>query len=115
MLSFTYIYLRGREYRLKNGKAISFWMDKWLEEEPLCKAYPILFDLAVNQRCSVYDVALAEWVIQFKIRPPPLIRNQWYELARKLNTVILSDTSDEASWKWSPSRKFTVKSTPDKR
>jgi hypothetical protein len=33
-----------------NGKYVSFWFDKWLMEEPLCKVYPILFELAVKQR-----------------------------------------------------------------
>jgi hypothetical protein len=42
----------------------------------------------------VLDVAQEEWVIQFKIRLPPMIREQWYELARKLNSVTLCEDKD---------------------
>jgi hypothetical protein len=37
------------------------------------------------------------------------IRDQWYELATKLNSVQLNEEKDEVYWKWTSSRKFTVK------
>jgi hypothetical protein len=72
--------------------------------------YPILFDRAVNQKCSVHEVAIAEWVIRFKIRVPPIVREQWYRLAIRLNNVVLNDTKDKVVWRWTPSRQFTVRS-----
>jgi hypothetical protein len=48
--------------------------------------------------------------IRFKVRLYGLIRDQWYELASKLNNVILSDDRDVPVWKWTKSKKFTVKS-----
>jgi hypothetical protein len=104
------IYLAGRGYEVNNGKLVSFWLDPWLDKDPICVMYPILFDLAVNQKCLVYDVAMAEWVIQFKIRLPPIVREQWYRLGTRLNNVVLSDTKDKVVWRWAPSRKFTVRS-----
>jgi hypothetical protein len=104
------IYLTRREFEVNNGKLISFWLDPWLDKKPICKIYPILFDLAVNQGCSVHDVVMAEWVIQFKIRLPSIIRDQWYRLATGLNSVTLNESKDKGVWKWTPSRKFTVKS-----
>jgi hypothetical protein len=40
------------------------------------------------------------------------LRVQWYELADRLNHVVLSGGwgQDMAIWKWPPSKKFTVKS-----
>jgi hypothetical protein len=55
----------------------------------MCKSYQILYELAEEKKCSVHDVASAEWVIHFRIRLPPLIREQWYHLAGKLNSVRL--------------------------
>jgi hypothetical protein len=60
----------------------------------MCKTYPILYDLAEEKKCSVHDVASAKWVIRFRIRSPPLIREQWYLLAGKLNNVRLSNEKD---------------------
>jgi hypothetical protein len=49
-------------------------------------------------------------VVQFKIRLPPLIREQWYELARKLNSIQLGEVKDVAIWKWTQNRVFTMRS-----
>jgi hypothetical protein len=57
----------------------------------------------------VRDVEENGWVIQFKIRLQGLIREQWYELTMKLNNVHLNDERGEVYWRWTPSRKFTVK------
>jgi hypothetical protein len=42
--------------------------------------YPMLFDICVDQKISVYDVAREQWVVHFKIIPQGLLRRQWYEL-----------------------------------
>jgi hypothetical protein len=75
----------------------------------LCITYPILFDLCLNQKSSVHEVATGGWVIKFKCHIHGVIREQWYELARKLNLVTLSQDNDKVIWKWSKSGKFTVK------
>jgi hypothetical protein len=104
------IYLAGRAYKVNNGKLVSFWLDPWLDDDPICTMYPILYGLATHKELSVYDAAAAEWVIQFNIRLPPLIRDQWYRLVTQLNGVCLNDNKDNVFWKWTPSRKFTIKS-----
>jgi hypothetical protein len=48
-------------------------------------------------------------VIRFRIRLPPIIRHQWYELAAKLNNVILNENKDKVAWKWTASGSFSVK------
>jgi hypothetical protein len=35
---------------------------------------------------------------------------QWYDLARKLNSLSLNDDEDIPIWKWTGNRKFSVKS-----
>jgi hypothetical protein len=39
-----------------------------------------------------------------------MIRMQWYELARRLNYIALDEEEDTSIWKWTGSKKFTVKS-----
>jgi hypothetical protein len=109
MMKVHHIYLKGREYKINNGKAVSFWLDAWLGADPLCKQYPVLYDLCEDQRCSVSEVAEGGWLIQFKIRIPPLVRERWYDLAARLNNVNVNDINDTTMWKWYASRQFTVK------
>jgi hypothetical protein len=42
-----------------------------------------------------------------------LIRDQWYELAARLNEVDLNDDKDKVVWKWITIERFTVKSVYD--
>jgi hypothetical protein len=39
------IYLRGREYVIKNGKSINFSLDVWLGDKPLCVQYLVLYEV----------------------------------------------------------------------
>jgi hypothetical protein len=81
-----------------------------LEGKPLCSAYPILYELYLNQDSSVQEVSENGWVIPFKIILPPLIRDIWYDLAGKLNMVSLNDNEDKLVWKWTVDKKFSIKS-----
>jgi hypothetical protein len=83
-------------------------------DKPLCRAYPILYELCLNQNSSIHDVENEEWMIQFKIISPPIIIEQWYDLAAKLNIVTLDENKDKVVWKWTTSKQFTVKSVYEK-
>jgi hypothetical protein len=54
--------------KVNNGEAVSFWLDPCLDEILLCQKYSMLFELTMNQNCSVKEVEEKGWVIQFKIR-----------------------------------------------
>jgi hypothetical protein len=94
LLKIRQIYLKGREYKINNRKSVSFWLDRWLDDKPLCVTYPILYGLCSNKRISVYDVWNEGWVIHFQIIHQEIARSQWYELAAKLNNVSLNDGKD---------------------
>jgi hypothetical protein len=49
LMKIRHIYLRGREYKVNNGRKVSFWLDPWLEDIPLCQIYPLLYELSLNQ------------------------------------------------------------------
>jgi hypothetical protein len=96
LIKIRYIYLRGRIYRINNGTSVSFWLDQWLGDKPLCVSYPILYDLCLNQKASVLEVAESGWVVRFKIRLQGIVRDLWYELAARLNEVFLNQDKDVA-------------------
>jgi hypothetical protein len=89
LLKIRPVYLKRRTFKVRDGKMVSFWMDSWLEDKPLCVLYPILFDLCLNHESIAYEVKENEWVVPFKIILLPIVRDQWYELASKLNYVNL--------------------------
>jgi hypothetical protein len=93
-----------------NGKKVSCWLDTWLDDKPLCVLYPVLYGLCTDKSCSVRKVWSEGWVIRFQTNLPPMIRMQWYELARRLNYIALDEEEDTSIWKWTGSKKFTVKS-----
>jgi hypothetical protein len=75
----------------------------------LHQTYPILYEEATNKKCSVLDVRLQGWVVQFKSRLHGVIREQWYALAVALNNFLLNESKDVSYWKWTTSKRFTVK------
>jgi hypothetical protein len=113
LMKVRHIYIRGREYKINNGKLISFWTDSWLRGVPICVEYPILYELCTDQNISVSKVAQDGWAVHFRVRLSPIIRDQWYNLAQKLNEVVMNESKDAVIWKWAASRKFTVKSVYD--
>jgi hypothetical protein len=62
--------------------------------KPLCILYPVLYDLCLNPKCSVHEVYMNECVIPFKVTLLPVIRDQWYDLARKLNIIEIREEED---------------------
>jgi hypothetical protein len=63
-------------------------MDTWLGDIPLCRKYPILFYLALNQNIAVFDVTWNDWAIRFRVRLQSAVRDK---LASLLNRVALND------------------------
>jgi hypothetical protein len=62
-----HIYLRGRSYKVGDGRSISFWNDVWLDDKPLCTKYPLPCERCTYQKVSVYGVAHEQWVVHLKV------------------------------------------------
>jgi hypothetical protein len=58
----------------------------------------------------VWYVMNEGWVVQFRVILPPIIIDQWYELADKLNNVQLNDLKDVLVWKWTGNKILSGKS-----
>jgi hypothetical protein len=65
LLKIRHTYMKGREYNVKNGNLTSFLLDPWMGDEAICKMYPILYDLCLDQMSYVHDVVAAGWVVHF--------------------------------------------------
>jgi hypothetical protein len=59
LLKISHIYLQGREFKLNNGKMVSFWLDSWMDNKPICIIYPVVYDLCTDKK--VFSVGWAGW------------------------------------------------------
>jgi hypothetical protein len=110
LLKVRHIYLKGRGIKVNNGQKTSFSLDNWMDDAPLCVAYTVLYDEALDKKCSMSELYARGRVIQFRTRLQGVFRAQWYDLAVRLNNFPLNGNVDMAYWKWMSSRRFTVKS-----
>jgi hypothetical protein len=51
---------------MNNGENVSFWLDVWLEDTPLCLCDHVLYDLSLNQGVSVDEVAMNDGLFSLK-------------------------------------------------
>jgi hypothetical protein len=93
LLKVSQIYLKGRKFKINNGRLVSFCLDIWLGDKPLCQKYPILYELC-EEESSVYQVQQKSWAVKFRSHLPSILTSQWYELADRLSHVGLSGGQD---------------------
>jgi len=55
LLKVRNIYLAGRKPVIQNGENVLFWLECWLETDPLCLKYPVLFELNECKHISVAE------------------------------------------------------------
>jgi hypothetical protein len=55
---------------VNNGESISFWLDRWTRDKPLCLKFPVLYDLTLNQGCTVRNIARERVGCTFQYKPP---------------------------------------------
>ena len=51
------IYLKGRVFKVGDGKIVDFWKDRWCGAVTLEEKFPELFEICNNQFGSVSDFA----------------------------------------------------------
>ena len=79
LLKIRQVYLRGRQVQTKNGKNTLFQEDCWINEKPICKEHPVLFDLCNDKLISVHKVLQNNDHLSFsRWLPPYCLRNGWH-------------------------------------
>uniref|UniRef100_A0A453QXL4 Reverse transcriptase zinc-binding domain-containing protein n=1 Tax=Aegilops tauschii subsp. strangulata TaxID=200361 RepID=A0A453QXL4_AEGTS len=87
-----------------------FWLDPWLEGEPLGLRFPRLFAICDDPAILVSAAALDEgWNIAFRRSFGPDEVREWTDL-REVVPLPLSQDPDTVSWSLSPSGEFSVSS-----
>jgi hypothetical protein len=79
------------KFQVGDGQKIIFWKDCWLEE-PLCYAFPNLYQLAENKMNSdAKNLVNGEWTITLRNQLAPQEQQQLTVLMQKLSPINISD------------------------
>lgn len=99
-----------------NGENISFWLDRWLGNKPLCEVFPNLFSIEKCRNCKISERIrwrdhLTEWSWNWSKQPNSEVeRTEWERLIGLL--VVARGNGGLDSWRWEgdPSGVFSVAS-----
>nr|XP_043617249.1 uncharacterized protein LOC122589068 [Erigeron canadensis] len=98
-----------------DGSSIRFWIDTWLDNEPLCFSFPALFKMETSKGCVIKDRCtgnglISQWEWNWS-KPPsaPDELQQLQALLTRIHGLNLTDQQDKWIWAPNPSHPFTVK------
>ncbi|KAE8819435.1 Heparanase-like protein 2 [Hordeum vulgare] len=100
----------GLRISVGNGAETQFWLDPWMDGEPLRSRFPRLFAICDDPAVLVYASAVENgWQVAFR-RPLGRAEVQDWELLHAVVPFPTSSSRDSVSWSLSPSGEFSVSS-----
>jgi hypothetical protein len=100
LLKVRHIYLKGRSMMVGNGKSTSFWHDKWCGLVSLADKFPELYQISIEQDCSVEYMKLKSWRLSFRRWLHEDLQCQY----RRLHDIVFrygtNSEQDHANWDW---------------
>ncbi|KAE8791846.1 Heparanase-like protein 2 [Hordeum vulgare] len=100
----------GLGFSMGNGSGTQFWLDPWLDGEPLHLRFPRLFAICADPAALVSMTAWEDrWHVAFRRSLGPAEVQDW-EALKALVPLPDSSLHDSFSWSLSPSGDFSVSS-----
>ncbi|KAE8767940.1 hypothetical protein D1007_60629 [Hordeum vulgare] len=100
----------GLQVSVGNGFGTQFWLDPWLDGEPLLLQFPRIFAICDDPTVLVSASALEDgWHVAFR-RPLGPAEVQDWEFLHAMVPLPDPSVSDSVSWSLSPSGEFSVSS-----
>jgi hypothetical protein len=103
----------GDKSSQKKGKHTLLWKDKWLHDQPLCVAAPVVFEWCEEKNATVHQFLMRNGQLQFNRWLPLIFFEQWLSIIDKIYNYEFSISNDVIKWKWGGKGKFTTKSVYD--
>lgn len=103
----------GANYKVKDGRMVSFWDDPWIGDAPIRVLYPTLYSYCNNKQSTVKECSHGEnWTIDFNRSFNAYDWEQWNNLMTDLQEVKLevSGEGDEIMWGLNKTGVFTTRS-----
>ena len=104
------LYMNGRGVKLNKGNVARLWLDELEGRIPFKEKFPLLFDICVEQNCTVDRMDLLNHITSFRRRMSPEMMKQWDEMKKEVLTLKQNDFPDEIYWKFDNSGKYTTNS-----
>jgi hypothetical protein len=110
LLKIKTTYMVGRKINLRKGNICRLWQDSITGEPPLCLKFPDLFDLCLDNECTIQDACVSDFEIPFRrtLRGDNLLH--WNTIKDSLRNLPFSDASDFITWSLNPKKCFSTKS-----
>lgn len=77
LLKVKHIYIRGRRIKPNNGENTLFWVDPWLDDEPLYSKSSILFELCNDKKITLNKFIESRGQVEFRRWLPSILHEQW--------------------------------------
>jgi len=98
-------------FKVKDGSQTRFWMDTWLENQPLKDSFPSLFNIVRRKQDSVATViASVPLNISFRRNLVGTNLRDWHRIVASLQDVNLQGKRDAFVWGLHSSGRYSVKS-----
>ncbi|KAJ0550121.1 putative RNA-directed DNA polymerase [Helianthus annuus] len=98
-----------------NGKKTMFWVDSWINGEPLKDRFPLLYQLVKNKKAKVWDCyrgCMGGLIWDWEWNRTPINEDEKSEM-EALNTLLsqqaISDGDDKWRWKDEMDKGYTVR------
>ncbi|XP_020262664.1 uncharacterized protein LOC109838650 [Asparagus officinalis] len=105
------------KWNIGDGKAGSFWHDKWIAQNSLCSLFPKAYHLALSQNCSIRsqgrflnNVWIWHPLIRRGISPSERLDKHHLLTLLASSNLSISPTPDKLWWPHNPSGTYSVKS-----
>jgi hypothetical protein len=87
------------KFQMGNEQKIRFWEDCWIEE-PLCSAFPNIYQLTENKMNSVAEILInGEWITALRNQVAHQEQQQLTVLIQKISLITIFDQQqDEVFW-----------------
>jgi hypothetical protein len=85
----------SHKFQVGNGQKIRFWEDCWIEE-PLCSAFPNLYQLTENKMNSVAEILVNdEWITSLRNQVAHQEQQQLTIMIQKISLITISDQQQD--------------------
>ena len=101
--------MKGRGVKLNKGDVARLWFDELEGRIPFKEKFPVLFEICVEQNCTVDKIEDLNHITSFRRRMSLEMRNQWDEMNREVLALKQNDLPDEIYWKFDNSGVYSTK------
>ena len=83
LLKLKNLYMLGRGVKVNRGDVARLWFDELEGRPPFKEKFPLLFEICVEQNCTVDKIDSLNQISSFRRRMSPELMKQWEEIKKR--------------------------------